>query len=122
MGLHRELDGFLVVSIEQAVSAPYCGLLLADAGARVIKVEREEGDFARSYDRGAEGNSAIFAWLNRGKESVCLDLNQAEDVVLLQKVLGQADVFLHNLAPGALKRRGFDGEHIASAQSIADQL
>lgn len=110
MGLNRELDGFLVVSIEQAVSAPYCGLLLADAGARVLKVEREEGDFARGYDRGADGNSCIFAWLNRGKESVCLDLNKTTDVDLLHNMLREADVFLHNLAPGALARRGFDGE------------
>jgi len=110
MGLNRELDGFLVVSIEQAVSAPYCGLLLADAGARVLKVEREEGDFARGYDQGADGNSTIFAWLNRGKESVCLDLNQGCDVELLHSMLHKADVFLHNLTPGTLARRGFDGD------------
>ena len=110
MGLNRELDGYLVVSIEQAVSAPYCGLLLADAGARVLKIEREEGDFARAYDRGADGNSSIFAWLNRGKESVCLDLNRKTDADLLHSMLRKADVFLHNLAPGALARRGFDGE------------
>jgi itaconate CoA-transferase len=110
MGLNRELDGFLVVSIEQAVSAPYCGLLLADAGARVLKVERKEGDFARAYDRGADGNSSIFAWLNRGKESICIDLNQTDDVDLLHNMLREADVFLHNLAPGALARRGFVGD------------
>ena len=72
--LGNELEGLLVVSLEQAVAAPYCGLLLADAGARVIKVERPDGDFARGYDAGADGQSAIFAWLNRGKESVCLNL------------------------------------------------
>lgn len=110
MGLNRELDGLLVVSLEQAVAAPYCGMLLADAGARVVKVERPEGDFARSYDRGADGQSTIFAWLNHGKESVCLDLNVEEDVTLLDAMLRMADVFLHNLAPGALARRGFDGE------------
>ena len=65
MGLNNELDGITVVSLEQAVAAPYCGLMLADAGARVIKVERPEGDFARGYDVGANGQSAIFAWLNR---------------------------------------------------------
>ena len=70
MGLNKELEGMTVVSLEQAVAAPYCGLMLADAGARVIKVERPEGDFARGYDAGANGQSAIFAWLNRGKESV----------------------------------------------------
>ena len=75
MGLNRELEGIFVVSLEQAVAAPYCGMLLADAGARIIKVERPEGDFARSYDRGADGQSTIFAWLNHGKESICLNLN-----------------------------------------------
>jgi formyl-CoA transferase len=71
MILNNELDGLLVVSLEQAVAAPYCGLLLADAGARVIKVERPDGDFARGYDSGAKGKSTIFACLNRGKESIC---------------------------------------------------
>ena len=110
MGLNRELDGVFVVSLEQAVAAPYCGMLLADAGARVVKVERPDGDFARSYDRGAAGQSTIFAWLNHGKESICLDLNAAEDEALLRAILCQADVFLHNLAPGALEKRGFGGE------------
>ena len=75
-GLQNELDGVLVVSIEQAVAAPYCGLLLADSGARVLKIERPEGDFARGYDKGADGQSSIFIWLNRGKESVCIDLSE----------------------------------------------
>jgi len=110
MGLNRELDGLLVVSLEQAVAAPYCGMLLADAGARVVKVERPEGDFARSYDRGADGQSTIFAWLNHGKESVCIDLNDPGDEAILRAMLRDADVFLHNLAPGALDRRGFGGE------------
>ena len=110
MGLHKELDGILVVSLEQAVAAPYCGLLLADAGARVIKVERPEGDFARGYDNGAGGQSTIFAWLNRGKESICLDLNIEKDAALLIKMLARADVMVSNLAPGALERRGFSGD------------
>ena len=110
MGLNRELDGIFVVSLEQAVAAPYCGMLLADAGARVIKVERPDGDFARSYDRGADGQSTIFAWLNHGKESLCLDLNDPQDEALLRTLLRRADIFLHNLAPGALARRGFGGE------------
>ncbi len=110
MGLDRELDGILVVSLEQAVAAPYCGVLLADAGARVIKVERPEGDFARSYDRGADGQSTIFAWLNHGKESTCIDLNDPEDETLLRAMLQKADVFLHNLAPNALSKRGYSGE------------
>lgn len=112
MGLGRELEGITVVSIDQAVAAPYCSLLLADAGARVIKVERPEGDLARGYDRGAGGNSAIFAWLNRGKESICIDLNQPDDAALLHRMLETADVFVHNLAPGALRKRGFGGDEL----------
>jgi formyl-CoA transferase len=115
MGLHKELEGILVVSLEQAVAAPYCGLLLADAGARVIKVERPEGDFARGYDSGAHGQSTIFAWLNRGKESICLDLNEEEDATLLVKMLARADVMVSNLAPGALERRGFSGDVLRKA-------
>ncbi len=110
MGLDRELEGLLVVSLEQAVAAPYCSLLLADAGARVIKVERPEGDFARGYDRGADGQSVFFALLNRGKESVCIDLNTDDDVTLLRAMLNEADVFLSNIAAGSLERRGFGGE------------
>jgi formyl-CoA transferase len=109
MGLNGELSGVFVVSIEQAVAAPYCGLLLADAGARVVKVERPEGDFARGYDTGADGQSAIFAWLNRGKESLCLNLKDAEDSALLHRMLGEADILLSNLAPGALARMGVTG-------------
>ena len=85
MGLNKELSDICVISLEQAVAAPYCGLLLAEAGARVIKVERPEGDFARDYDRGANGKSCIFAWLNRGKESICLNLKDKND--LLRKLL-----------------------------------
>lgn len=109
-GLGSELEGLLVVSIEQAVAAPYCGLLLADAGARVIKVERKEGDFARAYDRAAKGHSAYFVWLNRGKESIVLDIEDATDQALLQRILRKADVLIQNLAPGALEKRGFSGE------------
>ena len=97
-----------MVSLEQAVAAPYCGLLLANSGARVIKVERPEGDFARGYDAGANGQSAIFAWLNRGKESVCLDLKSSDDMQLMKNMLIQADVFLSNLAPGSTTRMGLD--------------
>ena len=107
MALNRELEGLLVVSMEQAVAAPYCGLLLADAGARVIKVERPEGDFARLYDKGADGNSVFFAWLNRGKQSIAIDLNNDDDAHLLHAIVDDADIFLSNLAPGALERRGF---------------
>ena len=77
--LTNELDGITVVSLEQAVAAPYCGVLLVNSGARVIKVERPEGDFARGYDDGAGGQSSIFAWLNRGKESICLNLKDDDE-------------------------------------------
>ena len=96
------LEGLLVVSIEQAVAAPQCTCRLADAGARVIKVERPEGDFARHYDYIVHGESAHFVWLNRGKQSVVLDLTKAEDKALLEAMLGKADVFVQNLKPGAL--------------------
>lgn len=117
MGLGGELEGIFVVSLEQAVAAPYCGVLLADAGARVVKVERPEGDFARSYDRGVDGQSTIFAWLNHGKESICINLDTPEDESLLRAMLCKADVFLHNLAPGALTRRGFGGPKLREANA-----
>ena len=109
MALDKELEGIFVVSLEHAVAAPYCGMLLADAGARVIKVERPEGDFARGYDKGAEGQSAIFAWLNRGKEALCLDLKDAKDFAVLQEMIVRADILLSNLAPGAMDRLGLNG-------------
>ncbi|MGE4249710.1 MAG: CaiB/BaiF CoA transferase family protein [Parvibaculaceae bacterium] len=109
MAVGGELEGITVVSIEQAVAAPYCGLLLADAGARVIKIEREGGDFARDYDRAANGGSAYFVWLNRGKESIVLDLASAGDLALLKRMLARADVLLQNLAPGSLERKGISG-------------
>jgi formyl-CoA transferase len=101
------LSGLLVVSIEQAVAAPQCTCRLADAGARVIKVERPEGDFARDYDHVVHGESANFVWLNRGKESVVLDLAKPEDKTLLEAMLGKADIFVQNLKPGALAKLGF---------------
>src|SRR5262252_788926 len=101
-----DLEGVLVVSLEQAVAAPYCSCKLADAGARVIKIERPEGDFARGYDSLVKGESAYFVWLNRGKESLCLDLKSSEDRALLENMLEQADVFIQNLAPGAAERLG----------------
>ena len=108
-GLENELEGITVISVEQAVAGPYCGMLLADAGARVIKVERPGGDFARIYDRWAEGESAIFIWLNRGKESICLDIKSDEDMALLRRMAEEADVLLSNLAPGAMERYGLTG-------------
>jgi len=101
------LDGVLVISVEQAVAAPYCAARLADAGARVIKIERPEGDFARGYDHHVRGESAYFVFLNRGKESVCLDFKQAEDLALLHRMIARADVLIQNLAPGAAARAGF---------------
>jgi len=101
------LDGLLVVSVEQAVAAPQCTCRLADAGARVIKVERPEGDFARDYDHVVHGESANFVWLNRGKQSVVLDLGKAEDKAMLEAMLAKADVFVQNLKPGAVAKLGF---------------
>jgi itaconate CoA-transferase len=101
------LDGLLVVSLEQAVAAPFCTSRLADAGARVIKVEREGGDFARSYDSAIKGESVYFVWLNRGKESLVLDIKESNDAALLERIVAKADVFVQNLAPGAAARAGF---------------
>ena len=103
---NRDLDGLLVISLEQAVAAPYAASRLADAGARVIKVERPEGDFARGYDADAKGHSSYFVWLNRGKESVALDLKQPDDLQIFKQMLSKADVFIQNLMPGALDRLG----------------
>jgi crotonobetainyl-CoA:carnitine CoA-transferase CaiB-like acyl-CoA transferase len=100
------LDGVLVVAMEQAVAAPYCSSRLADAGARVIKIERPEGDFARGYDTAVHGDSSYFVWINRGKESIALDLKRSDDLALLQRLLARADVFIQNLAPGATERLG----------------
>lgn len=102
----RPLEGVLVVALEQAVAAPYCSSRLADAGARVIKVERPEGDFARGYDRAVHGESSYWVWINRGKESIALDLKQPEDLGVMRRMLARADVFLQNLAPGAAERLG----------------
>ncbi len=100
------LTGLTVISVEQAVAAPMCTARLADAGARVIKVERSEGDFARFYDRTAQGLSSYFVWLNRGKQSIALNLKDAGDMALMHRMLARADVLVQNLAPGALARLG----------------
>ena len=109
------LDGMLVVTMEQAVAAPYCSSRLADAGARVIKVERPEGDFARAYDRQIKGMSAFFVWLNRGKESLVCDIKDPDDNALLRRILAKADVFIQNLAPGAADRAGLGAEAMRAA-------
>ncbi|MGO9787458.1 MAG: CoA transferase, partial [Stellaceae bacterium] len=102
------LGGLLVVTLEQAVAAPLCSCRLADAGARVIKIERPEGDFARFYDRAGLGLSSYFVWLNRGKQSIALDIKQDGDKALLHRMIGRADIFIQNSAPGAAARAGFD--------------
>lgn len=102
-----DFDGLLVISIEQAVAAAYASCKLADAGARVIKIERPEGDFSREYDHFVHGESAYFVWLNRGKESICLNLADETDKAVLGTMLAQADVFIQNLSPGAIDRLGF---------------
>jgi crotonobetainyl-CoA:carnitine CoA-transferase CaiB-like acyl-CoA transferase len=113
--MSRPLEGILVVSLEQAVAAPFCTCRLADAGARVIKVERAEGDFAREYDHVVHGESAYFVWLNRGKQSLVLDFKSPEDAALLKRIIGQADVLVQNLAPGAAERAGFGAEAMRAA-------
>lgn len=108
----QDLEGITVVALEQAVAAPYASGRLADAGARVIKVERDEGDFARGYDTLVKGESAYFVWLNRGKESIRLDVKDAADKALLERMIASADVFLQNLAPGAAARLGFGADDL----------
>lgn len=110
--MSRPLKGLLVVALEQAVAAPLCTARLADAGARVIKIERTEGDFARGYDDVVDGESSYFVWLNRGKESICLDIKNVADKNLLTKILSEADVFVQNLAPGAAARAGLGSDHL----------
>ena len=106
------LDGLLVLSMEQAVAAPYCSSRLADAGARVIKIERAEGDFGRFYDAAVHGLSSYFVWLNRGKQSLVADIKNLDDAALLHRILDRADVFIQNLAPGAAQRAGFGSDEL----------
>src|SRR3546814_13191336 len=98
--------GLLIVSLEQAVAAPLASCHFAQGGARVIKVEREDGNFARKYDRAAKGASSYFVWANRGKESLCLDIKEPVDARLFHAILDQADIFIQNLATGAAERAG----------------
>ena len=114
------LDGLLVVSIEQAVAAPYASSRLAEAGARVIKIERPPaGDFAREYDSAVHGESTYFVWLNQGKESAVLDFKQPADMHLLRALLRRADVFIQNFAPGAIERAGL---HLAELRKENPRL
>lgn len=111
------LDGLLVVSIEQAVAAPMCTLRLADAGARVIKIERPEGDTARHYDGAVSGNSAYFTWLNRGKESIVLDLKTTADLALAGRMIAEADILVQNMAPGAAARLRLGSQELVARHS-----
>ena len=107
------LAGITVVALEQAVSAPLCSRTLADLGARVIKVENPRGgDFTRDYDEVVHGMSSYFVWLNRGKESVALDVKGERGRQLLHRLLARADVVVSNLAPGATTRLGVDGDQL----------
>jgi formyl-CoA transferase len=101
------LEGITVVAVEQAVAAPFCSSRLADAGAHVIKVERPEGDFARGYDAAAKGQSSYFVWLNRGKDSVVIDLATKDGRAELEQLIAGADVLLQNLKPGSMDKLGF---------------
>lgn len=106
------LEGVTVVAVEQAVAAPFASMRLADAGAKVTKVERPEGDFARGYDDVAAGQASYFVWLNRGKESVTLDLASDAGKAALEALIAGADVLIQNLKPGAMARLGFAPERL----------
>jgi formyl-CoA transferase len=106
------LEGITVITVEQAVAAPFCSSRLADAGATVIKVERPEGDFARAYDAAAKGQSSYFVWLNRGKQSVIVDLATREGRERLEELIAAADVLLQNLKPGSMDKLGFSLERL----------
>jgi itaconate CoA-transferase len=106
------LEGITVIAVEQAVAAPFCSSRLADAGAHVIKVERPEGDFARGYDAAAKGQSSYFVWLNRGKDSVVVDLSTKEGRASLEELIAGADVLLQNLKPGSMDKLGFSLERL----------
>lgn len=111
------LDGVTVVAIEQAVAGPLATRNLADLGARVIKIERiEGGDLARGYDHVVHGTGAHFVWLNRGKESIAVDLKSSEGQAVVRRLIAGADVFLQNLAPGAAERLGFGADELRSHQ------
>jgi len=106
------LEGIKVIAVEQAVAAPFCSSRLADAGAEVIKIERPEGDFARGYDAAAKGQSSYFVWLNRGKQSVAVDLATKEGRAQLDALIASADILLQNLKPGSMDKLGFSIERL----------
>ncbi len=111
------LNDILVVTVEQAVAAPLCTARLREAGARVIKIERPEGDFARGYDSVAGGDSSYFLWANQGKESLVLNIKDPSDAALLHRILAQTDIFVQNLAPNALRRAGFGSTELRKRHS-----
>ncbi len=108
----KPFEGLLVISIEQAVAAPLCSCQLAEGGARVIKVERAEGDFARNYDTAVKGESSYFVWANHGKQSLSLNFKDPHGAKLLHNMLKKADILIQNLAPGAMQRAGFGSDEL----------
>jgi formyl-CoA transferase len=106
------LEGITVIAVEQAVAAPFCSSRLADSGAHVIKVERPEGDFARAYDAAVKGQSSYFVWLNRGKDSVVIDLATRQGRASLETLIAGADVLIQNLKPGSMDKLGFSLERV----------
>ena len=113
----RPLDGITVVALEQVIAGPFATRQLAELGARVIKIERPDGgDPARVYDRTVKGMSSHFVWVNRSKESLSLDLKRPEAKAILARLLEKADVFLHNLAPGAVDRLGLGASELRARQ------
>jgi itaconate CoA-transferase len=111
----RPLDGITVVALEQAVAAPFATRQFADLGARIVKIERPEvGDFARAYDENVRGMSAYFVWLNRGKQSLTLDMKHPAAADIMRRLLAQADVFIQNLAPGAAERLGLGWDALSA--------
>ncbi len=108
------LEGITIISLEQAVAAPFATRQLADLGARVVKIERPGvGDFARDYDETVRGMASHFVWLNRSKESLTLDLKHPQARQIIHRLLDDADVFIQNLAPGAAERLGLSPEVLA---------
>jgi crotonobetainyl-CoA:carnitine CoA-transferase CaiB-like acyl-CoA transferase len=121
--MSRPLDRLTVVSLEQAIAAPYCTRLLADQGARVIKVERPDGgDFARAYDDRVRGFASHFVWTNRSKESLAVDLKDPRAIEVLRRIIDGADVFVQNLAPGAVERLGLGPRCAPGRQSEPHHL
>src|SRR5712691_10120803 len=109
------LSGIKVVALEQAVAAPFCSRNLADMGADVVKVEPLEGDFARGYDTVVDGLASYFVWLGRGKRSLAMNLRTSAGREIIRKLVLGADVFVHNLAPGATARLGLEYDELSIA-------